>query len=154
LGKVEALDADVGDADSVLFESGAIGEAGEAVHQIGALDSAGWRNERFEVVAAERGREAGPDDVVEAHLGGDRVADALEEAVGILDAPGDISVDDNVLFVAREELGGPGIVDAKATVEVSRALERPLHVQAGLSDGVERAAKLRHQDELGFLNGE
>ena len=103
---------------------------------------------------AERGREAGPDDVVQAHLGGDRIAHGLHEALRVLDLPGDVVFDDDVLLVAREKFRRARIVDAQAAVEKDRGLEKPLGVQAGVGDGVEGTAELRDQDELGLADRE
>ena len=57
-------------------------------------------------------------------------------------------------FVAGEEFAGTWIVDTEALVEIAGGLEKPLHVEAGVADSVERAAELGDEDELGFANGE
>src|SRR5207247_11125700 len=93
-----------------------------------------------------------PDDIVQAHFGGDGIAYGLHETLRILDLPGHIVLDDDVLLIPREEFGGPRIVYAQPAVEEDRGLEKPLGVQARFGGGADGAAELSDQDEFGFAH--
>src|SRR5216117_3045085 len=99
----------------------------------------------MEIVRAKRGGEPGPDNIVQTHFGCDRIADRLHETLRVLDLPNHVVFDHDVLFVAREELGRPWIVDAQPAVEEDGGLEEPLRVQACFGDGTDGAAELRDQ---------
>ena len=132
--------------DAVLLERGAVGQVGQLVEHLAGFDRvAAVEHDGLQIVRAERGGEPRPDDVVQAHLSGDGIADGLHEALGILDPPGDVVLDDDVLLVLRQKLRRPRVVDAQPPVEVDVGLEGPFHVQAGVGDGADGAAELRDQ---------
>ncbi len=136
-------------------EGCAAGGGSEALQHIPGFDAGGCGgDQRFQIMRAERGGKAGPDDIVQPHLGRHRLADGLEETIRIVDLPGNVAVHHDVLFVAGEKFRGARIVDAQAPVEICGGLEEPLGVQAGVGHGAERLAELRHQHEFGFFDRE
>jgi hypothetical protein len=148
-GQVQALDAHVDDADAVALKRLAVGGGRQPIEHVAHLNLIRRGSDhRFQIVRADRRRQRRPDDIVQAHLGSRRVADGFDETLRILDLPGDIGLDDEVLLVARQELARPRIVDAEPPVEIVRPLVKPFGVQAGVGDRVQRTAELGHQDEF------
>ena len=120
LRQVQPLDAHIHHLDAVLLQRRAVGERGQVVEHLARAWtlSGSVRHDRIQIVRAQRRREARPDDVVQPHLRRRGVAHRLHEAVRVLDLPGHVVLDDDVLLVARQELRGPRIVDAQPPVEV------------------------------------
>src|SRR5262249_453801 len=107
----------------------------------------------FQIMGAERGGEAGPDDIVQPHFGGGGVAHGLHETLGVADLPHDVVLDYQVLLVPGKEFGRTGVVDPQPAVEPRGGLKERLHMQAGIGDGVDRTAELRDQHEFGLPHG-
>ncbi len=80
--------------------------------------------------------------VLEPGVGvGDR-PDRLEEAIDLIDAPGEVPGDFQVLLVSGEHLPRRGRMDLKPLVEVSAGVMWPLEIQPWLADQPHRPPKL------------
>ena len=97
----------------------------------------------------------GPEDVIEAGLGGALVAQFFKESQRIDDFPAGVGVDDDIRFILRRHLGGTAVPFEDAAVKGVDLLEEgDFELKSGFNDRfADEFTELGHDDLIGFLDG-